>query len=153
MGHHRSSTSVLISVIYDWLTALEDGNKICVIFFDIQKSFDSVPCVPLLQNLADIGIDLYLLGWIQSYLTNRMQYVVVVVGASSPILQVLPQGSLLGPLLFFFFHLNDVVHCISEGSEANIYADDIALYLELSGLLRITFICRQTLMLLQPALM
>ena len=125
--HHRTSTSALISVIHDWLTALEDGNEICVIFFDIQKAFDSVPHVALL--LADIGIDLYLLRWIQNYLKNGMQYVVVE-GASSPTLQVLsgvPQGSVLGPLLFIL-HLNDVIHCISEGSEANIYADDIALY-------------------------
>ena len=64
--HHRSSTSALISVVQDWLTALEDGNEICVIFFDVQKAFDSVPHAPLLQKLADIGINPYLLRWIQS---------------------------------------------------------------------------------------
>ena len=73
--HHRSSTSTLISVIHDWLTALEDGNEICVILFDVQKAFDSVPHVPLLQKLADIWINPYLLRWIQSYLMNRKRYI------------------------------------------------------------------------------
>ena len=127
--HHRSSTSALISVVHDWLTALEDGNEICVVFFDVQKAFDSVPHIPLLQKLAAIGINPHILKWIQSYLSNRKQYVVVE-GASSPTLQVLsgvPQGSVLGPLLFILY-INDVVHQISDDSKANLYADDIALY-------------------------
>ena len=88
-----------------------------------------MPHAPLLQKLADIGINPYLLRWIQSYLTNRKQYVAVE-GASSPMLQVLsgvPQGSVLGPLLFLLY-LNDVAHCISGESQVNFYADDIALY-------------------------
>ena len=59
--HHRSSTSALISVVQDWLTALDEGNEVCVVFFDVQKAFDSVTHSPLLQKLADIGIDPYLL--------------------------------------------------------------------------------------------
>ena len=38
--HHRSSTSTLISVIHDWLSALDNGHEICAIFFDVQKAFD-----------------------------------------------------------------------------------------------------------------
>ena len=66
---------------------------------------------------------------IQSYLTERKQYVAVE-GSSSNILQVLsgvPQGSVLGPLLFIIY-LNDVVSCISADSKISLFADDIALY-------------------------
>ena len=126
---HRSSTSALISVIYDWLTALDNGQEVCVVFFDIQKAFDSVPHLPLLQKLEQIGINPYILRWVQSYLTERRQFVVVE-GSCSPTLQVVsgvPQGSVLGPLLFVIY-LNDVADCISGGSKINLFADDIALY-------------------------
>ena len=123
------STSALISVIYDWLSALDNGHEICVVFFDVQKAFDSVPHLPLLQKLEQIGINPYILRWVQSYLTERKQYVVVE-GSCSPSLKVLsgvPQGSVLGPLLFIIY-LNDVSNCISGGSKINLFADDIALY-------------------------
>ena len=127
--HHRSSISALISVIYDWLYALDNGLEVCVVFFDVQKAFNSVPHLPLLQKLEEIGINQFILKWVQSYLTERKQYVAVE-GSSSNILQVLsgvPQGSVLGPLLFIIY-LNDVVSCISAVSKINLFADDIALY-------------------------
>ena len=127
--HHRSSTSALISVIHDWLYALDNGHEVCVVFFDVQKAFDSVPHLPLLEKLSQIGTNPYILRWLQNYLTERKQYVVVD-GSCSPTLQVIsgvPQGSVLGPLLFSIY-LNDVAECISGSSKINLFADDIALY-------------------------
>ena len=98
-------------------------------FFDVQKAFDSVPHLPLLEKLSQIGTNPYILRWLQNYLTERKQYVVVD-GSCSPTLQVIsgvPQGSVLGPLLFSIY-LNDVAECISGGSKINLFADDIALY-------------------------
>lgn len=86
--HHRSSTSALIAVLHDWLRALDEGHEICVVFFDVQKAFDLVPHIPLLQKLANINIDPYILKWVQNYLTDRRQYVVVE-GLSSPTLNFL----------------------------------------------------------------
>ena len=57
--HHRSYTSALIAGLHDWLRAPDEGHEICVVFFDVQKAFDSVPHIPLLQKLANINIDLY----------------------------------------------------------------------------------------------
>ena len=88
----------------------------------------TLPHIPLLQKLSDIGLNPFILRWIKSYLTNRKQFVVVD-GSSSTPLQVLsgvPQGSVLGPLLFIIYN-NDVGQ-ISGGSKLNLFADDIALY-------------------------
>ena len=129
--HHRSSTSALISVIHDWLNALDNGHEVCAVFFDVRKAFDSVPHVhpSASETVQYWPKSLNILRWIKSYLTNRKQFVVVD-GSSSTPLQVLsgvPQGSVLGPLLFIIY-INDVVSQISGGSKINLFADDIALY-------------------------
>ena len=127
--HHRSSTSALIAVLHDWFNALDSGKEVCVVFFDVQKAFDSVPHIPLLQKLSNIGLDPSIIRWIKSYLTNRKQYVVVE-GESSSVLPV-PQGSVLGPLLFITY-INDVVEQISTESNMSLFADDILLCTESS---------------------
>lgn len=127
--HHRSSVSALITVIHDWLGALDSGDEVCVVFFDVKKAFDSVLHAPLLEKLSEIGLNPYIIRCIKSYLTDREQFVVVD-GSSSDPLQVLsgvPQGSVLGPLLFIIY-MNDVVQQISNSSRINLFADDIVLY-------------------------
>lgn len=125
----RSTASALLSVTHDWLQQLEQGNEICSVFFDLRKAFDSVPHHLLLQRLIQIDTNPFIVQWIHSYLTCRSQ-LVVVDGEQSPILPVIsgvPQGSVLGPLLFLIF-INDVVHQISPRSAMSLFADDIALY-------------------------
>ena len=95
----------------------------------IRKAFDSVPHRPLMEKLRGIGLDDYLLHWLHTYLMNRKQ-IVVVDGESSEELSVLsgvPQGSVLGPLLFLVY-INDVTSQVSSGSNTVLFADDIALY-------------------------
>ena len=107
---------------------LEVGQRVII---HAQSLFykDSVPHLPLLQKLEQIGINPYISRWVRNYLTERKQFVVVE-GSHSPTLKVLsgvPQGSVLGPLLFVIY-INDVANCISGGSKINLFADDIALY-------------------------
>ena len=125
----RSTTSALLSITNSCQQALDVGYDVCTVFFDIRNAFDSVPHQLLLEKMKRIGLNEYLLHWLHTYLSNRKQ-VVVVDGESSEELSVLsgvPQGSVLGPLLFLVY-INEVSNQASDGSNIVLFADDIALY-------------------------
>ena len=99
-------------------------------FFDLSKAFDTVPHHLLLQTLRSIGISGPLLGWFHSYLSNRQQRVFIR-GHSSSYANVdsgVPQGSILGPLLFIIY-MNSIFDLrLSPDSKIILYANDILLY-------------------------
>ena len=101
MGIHptpgKSTVTVLLSTLHDILQLLEAGFDISLVFFYLRIAFDSVPHLPLLQKLRDIGLNQHILQWIASYLTNRQQYVVVgcTSSESTPMFSGVPQGSVL----------------------------------------------------------
>ena len=101
--------------------------------FDLQKAFDSVPHRELVEKLCKLHISSVVLKWIRNYLTNRHQKVVIG-GEESKAISVtsgVPQGSVLGPLLFLIY-IDDVTRVpLSDGTKLVLYADDMLLYREI----------------------
>ena len=113
----RSTSYALLYVIHDWLSQLDNGREVYSVFFDIKKAFNSVSHELLMSKLTSIHVNPHIIQWIRCYLTDRSQMVVVSGEQSSvlPVLSGVPQGSVLGLLLFILL-INDVTLQISPGS-------------------------------------
>ena len=123
-----SAVNQLTFIYNSFCKALDGGKEIRAIFFDISKAFDRVWHAGLLVKLKAAGIPARLSLWLGNYLDGRRQCVVTP-GAKStwlPIKAGVPQGSILGPLLFLIY-INDIVTDIH--SNIRLFADDTSLYL------------------------
>ena len=122
------STINQLTFLYNFFSeTIDSGKEVRAIFCDISKAFDRVWHKGLLFKLTNIGIRGSLLSWFESYLTNRKQKVVIPNAESnwSHINAGVPQGSILGPLLFLIF-INDIVKDIH--ANIRLFADDTSLY-------------------------
>jgi hypothetical protein len=106
---------------------LDKGEPVDIIYLDFQKAFDKVPHKRLLAKLKAIGIEGNLLRWIGLWLTGRKQRVVInsVESDWKDVLSGVPQGSILGPLLFIIF-INDID--LNIGNKILKFADDTKLF-------------------------
>ena len=123
-----SAVYQLTDIYNTFVKAIDDGKEVRVVFCDISKAFDRVWHRGLLFKLRRMGISGSLLSWFSSYLDQRKQRVAIE-GCLSDILFVkagVPQGSILGPLLFLMY-INDIVEDI--GSYIKLFADDTSLYM------------------------
>ena len=122
-----SCVSQLLECLEDWTLAFDNGHQTDAIYLDMSKAFDVVHHAALIYKLRCAGIRGKVLNWIESFLTNRRQRVVMRNGTSryEKVLSGVPQGSILGPLLFLIF-INDIPNCVI--STVKLFADDAKLY-------------------------
>ena len=123
----KSCMTNLIETIDDWTQALEEDSSLDAIYMDFKKAFDTVPHQRLLRKIQATGIQGQTLKWIEAFLENRTQKVVVNGAKSSPaeVTSGIPQGSVLGPTLFVIY-INDLPQNLNN--KVQLFADDTKLY-------------------------
>ena len=112
---------------------MHNHRSIIVAHIDFQRAFDAISHSKLIYKLSHYGIGGNLLFWIQAFLTNRSQCVKLNNSLSDflPISSGVPQGSVIGPLLFTLF-INDLTDMFDSSTTSKLFADDIKIYSEIS---------------------
>ena len=128
--HRNSCEAQLLTLTDELIKSLDKGRQHDLAVLDFSKAFDRVPHERLLMKLEHYGIRGRTLNWIRAFLTDRLQRVTVEGVSSEPahVKSGVPQGSVLGPILFLIF-INDLPATVRSSSRH--FADDCVVYREI----------------------
>ena len=129
---NRSSCGQLLTCLHKWYSSFFNNEPMSVLYTDISKAFDSVNHRMLIKVLHSYGLSFEVVSWLENFLRRRFQQVCIGSSMSSPleVYSGVPQGSVIGPLLFVIF-INNITRC-AESSSSNVdismFADDTKLF-------------------------
>ena len=125
----RSTNIQLLKLFDQWTNCLENGGQVDVIYTDFEKAFDKVPHKRLLSKLISLGLNVEVIEWIKEFICYRKHRVRINEKFShwKTVESGIPQGSVLGPLLFVLY-INNLPSACDKGADTFLFADDAKLY-------------------------
>ena len=125
----RSTCTQLLTTLNDWTISIDNHLKVDAVYIDFAKAFDTVCNPKLILKLKAYGMAPQILKWLSSFLNGRSQCVYIgnCLSKLLPVVSGVPQGSVLGPLLFLLY-VNDIPDAIPHPVQIKMFADDTKFY-------------------------